>query len=396
MRPAASTRPQPPPPFAAVSPDVTVTEASSRAEVDAFILFQHAHYAGDDNFVPPIIVERREFLDRQKNPYFRGARAAYFLARRRGEVVGRIAAVNDGRYNQFHGTMVAFFGMFESQNDPGLAAALFKAAAEWARREGLRQMLGPLNFCFHHEAGLLIDGFDTPASMFMPYNPPYYESLFEANGLKKLKDLYTFEVAASQTLPEKVVRLAERARQSGGVRVRRIDVRDGLGEMRRIKAIYDSMIKPGFGFSPIAEAEWEKMVERLTPLIALRPELSLIAEVGGVPVAFSITVPEMKEPLRAADGHLSRFGLPVGLAKLLWATRKVDRLRLLLFGIQPGFRRRAIDAVLAHETYREAIRLGYESCEIGWVQEDQSLILRTITAAGARRIKTYRIFERAI
>lgn len=396
MRPAAHTRPQPPAPFAAIAKDVVVTEVLTAADVDAFIRFQHAHYSGDENFVPPIIVERKEFLDRAKHPYFKHARAAYFLARRKGEVVGRIAAVNDSRYNQFHGAMVAFFGMFESQNDPGLAAALFKVAAEWARKEGLRQMIGPLNLTFHHEAGLLIDGFNTPASMSMPYNPPYYESLFEANGLKKLKDLYTFEVQASQSLPDKVVRLAERARASGQVRVRRVDVRDGLGEMRRIKAIYDSMIKPGFGFSPIAEAEWEQMVDRLRPLISLRPELSLIAEVQGAPAAFSITVPEMNGPLKAADGHLSRFGLPVGLAKLLWAARKVDRLRLLLFGIQPGFRRRAIDAVLAHETYREAIRLGYESCEIGWVQEDQSLILRTISVAGARRIKTYRLYERAI
>jgi GNAT superfamily N-acetyltransferase len=375
---------------------VTVSEATSPADIDAFIRFPAAHYGRDENFVPPIIVERREFLDRTKNPYFRQARAAYFLARRRGEVVGRIAAVNDSRYNQFHGTMVAFFGMFESQNDTGLAAALFKAAAEWARREGLRTMMGPLNFCFHHEAGLLIDGFDSPASMWMPYNPPYYESLYDANGLKKLKDMFTYELLASQPLPEKVVRFAERARTQGGVRVRRIDPRDAFGEMRRIKAIYDSMIKPGFGFSPIAEAEWEGMVDRLRPLISLRPELALIAEVGGTPAAFSITTPEMKEPLKAADGHLSRFGLPVGLAKLLWATRKVDRLRMLLFGIQPGYRRRGIDAVLAHETYREALRLGYESCEIGWVQEDQNLILRTITAVGARRIKSYRIYERGI
>lgn len=396
MRGHATQRPQPPPPWAAPAADVTIEEVSDARGREVFVRFQQQHYGQDPNFVPSIIVERCEFLDPQVNPYFKGARAAYFLARRRGELVGRIAAVNDSRYNQFHGTDTGFFGFFECQNDPGTASALFRAAAEWVRRSGPRNLLGPLSLSFHHDVGLLVDGFDTMPSMNMPYNPPWYEALVEANGFKPVKDIYTYELLASQPPPEKVVRLAERARTAGGVRVRRLDLRDPAGEVRRIKAIYDSMLKPGFGFAPISETEFDGMVNRLRPLISLRPELCLIAEVAGEPVAFSITVPEMNRALKAANGKLTSFGLPLGFAKLLWATRQIDRVRLLLFGISPGFRRRGIDAVLAYETFREATRLGYESCEIGWVQEDQNLLIRTIQATGARRIKTYRLYQRAL
>lgn len=372
--------------------DVRVEEVTGAEGRDAFVRFQLEHYAGDANFVPPIVAERRDFIDPLVNPFFEQAHAAFFLAKRRGRTVGRIAAVVDSRYNRFHDSRDGFFGLFESQNDPGIAAALFEQASQWARQAGARRLVGPVNLAFHHDCGLLIDGFDRPPSMMMPYNPKYYARLVEASGFAKMKDLWSWELLGLQGLPDKVVRLAQRVRASGQVRVRRLDTSHPEADIQRIKAIYETMLKPGFGFAPMSDAEFNALVHRVRPVILMRPELSFIAEVEGEAVAFGITLPDTNLALKAAGGYL----FPFGLAKLLWAARKIDRLRVLLFGIKDGFRRRGIDALLAHETFQAAQRLGYASGELGWVVEDDTLINRTIQATGARRIKTYRIYERPI
>jgi GNAT superfamily N-acetyltransferase len=307
-------------------------------------------------------------------------------------VVGRIAAVVDERYNRFHGTSDGMVGLFESQNDPGLAAVLFEAALDWVRGHGMQRVIGPVNLAFHHDCGVLIDGFDRAPCMMMPWNPRYYGRLFEANGFTRCRDLFSYELLASQGLPEKFVRLADRVRQSGRVRVRRLNTASPESDVQRIKTIYEGMLKPGFGFAPMSDAEFTAVVTRLRPVILMRPEMSLIAEVEGEAVAFSITLPDTHVAQKAAGGYL----FPFGLAKMLWAARDIDRLRGLLLGIKDGFRRRGIDALLVHETFTQATRLGYLAAELGWVVEDDKLINRAMQATGAQRTKTFRIYERPV
>jgi GNAT superfamily N-acetyltransferase len=381
------------PKFAAVATDVSVETCVSKAQLDAFVRFPLTHYAEDSVFVQPIVAERRDFIDPNVNPFFESARAAFFLARRQGRVVGRIAACVDTRFNRFHGARDGFIGLFESQNDPGLASVLLQTACEWLRQAGMTRAVGPVNLAFHHDVGVLIDGFERPHSMMNAYNHRFYAALFEANGFDKLKDLINFEVTASRGMPDAMVRLANRVRASGSVRVRQVDTSDPEGEMRRIKAISDSMLKPGvFGLSPMSEAELNHIVRKLRPLILFRPELCLVAEVNGSAVAFCLTVPDSNWAVKEARGSL----FPMGLARMLWAARRIQRLKVLLFGIRSGFRRRGIDALLAHETYLGAVRLGYTTAEVGWTPEDDKLVTRMVQAAGGQPIKTYRVYVRSL
>jgi GNAT superfamily N-acetyltransferase len=380
-------------PIVVRAPDVGIEEVTdSPTGRDAFLQFQLDHYRGDPNFVSPIFAERRDFLDQRRNPFFREADAAFFLARRRGAVVGRIAAVVDRRSNRFHGRVDGFFGLFESQNDAGLAAALLEAAMGWLRQRGMQRMLGPVNLAFHHDCGLLVEGFDRLPSMMMAYNPWFYGQLLEVNGFQRLADLCSYDYNAGLRLPEALVRVADRARRKANIVVRRLDTAHPDEDIRHIKAISETMLKPGFGLAPLSAAEFQESVHRLRPVILLRPELSLLVEVDGEPVAFIITVPEPAQALQAAGGRL----FPFGLARLLLAARRIDRLRVLLFGIHDGFRRRGLDALLAHETYLAARALGYRSAELGWVMESDRLVVRAIEATGAKRIKVFRLYERAV
>ncbi len=392
MSPARTKTPVAIPKLAVRAPDVLVEEVNSTRGRDEFIRFQLEHYANDPHFVAPIVVERRDFLDTERNPFFREARLALYLARRHGRVVGRIAACLDERYNRFHGTHDGFVGLFESQNDPGLAAALFDQALSWLRRQGARRCVGPTNLAFHHDAGIQVEGYERQPSMLTPYNPPWYQVLFEANGFTKLKDLYVYEVQAIGGLPEKVRRLAERVKAAGEVKVRKLNIISPEGDVRQMHAILNGAMKPGFGFAPMNFDEFMAVANRLRPLILLRPELSLIAEVDGEVVGFCLTVPDMHQAQKEAKGRL----FPFGLAKMVWKARSSTRLRGLLFGVKDGWRRRGIDALLAHETFKNALKLGYQAAELGWAMEDDALVNRMLMTAGGKHTKTFRVFARPL
>ncbi len=375
---------------------IVVETVRRRTDLDAFIRYQLELYAGDPYFVPPIVAERRDFLDREKNPFFSHAEVELSVARRNGQIVGRIAAIDDALWNQFHNAETGFFGLFDAPDDPAVAAALLDRAAEFARSRGMKSLTGPVNISTNHECGVLVEGFDFPPAMMMPYNFRYYGALLERWGLRKMKDLYAYDLSTALAPPEKVVRVAERLREQQGVRVRPIDLRQLPEEIRRLKSIYNAMMDPAWLFLPLNEEEFDGIVARLRPLVRVRPELCLIAEVRGEPVAFSITLPDANRAIQAAGGYLTHWGLPVGLARMAWAARKIERLRVLLFGIKPGFRRRGLDALLYLETLRTARRLGYDGAELGWVTEDNELMVRAIESMGARRYKTYRIYERPL
>jgi GNAT superfamily N-acetyltransferase len=374
--------------------DVTVTAVQSAADRDAFIQFPYSLYRGDPNWVPPLQMERRDFLDRKKNPWFEFGTAELFLARREGKVVGRIAGVIDPRFNEFQETNLGFFGMFESINDVAVARGLFDAASTWLKSQGFAEMLGPLNFSTNYECSVLVEGFEASPAVMMAYNPRYYPALYEASGFIKAKDLWAFDLSSSHPPPEKVVRVAEKIRKRDGVVVRAVRMSEFSAEVRRVKDIYNAAWEHNWGFVPMTEAEFDHMAKEMKPLVV--PDLLLIAEVKGEPVAFSMTIPDANYALKAAGGRLTRFGFPIGLVKLALAARRIKRLRLITLGIKEGYRRQGLDAILYLDTITNARRLGYSGGEISWTLEDNHLVNRAIESMGGVRSKTYRIYRRPI
>ena len=379
---------------AASAAAVVVQPVRSDAEKLEFIRFAYDIYAGDPNWVAPLEMERRDFLDPKKNPWFEHGEAQLYLARRGGKIVGRIAAIRDPRYNQFHGTKWGWFGLFECVNDQAIANQLLDQAAEWNRGRGFDRMLGPANFTSNHDWGCLIHGFDTPPAMMMPYNPPYYADLFASYGMTKAKDLFAWELTGHAPIPEKVIRIAEKVRQREGVTVRPIDLKDFDSEVKRVKEVYNAAWVANWGFVPFTDAEFEKLAREMKQVVM--PELVLLAEIKGEPVGFAMTLPDANQALKAAGGRLTRFGLPIGLVKLLLASRKINRVRQVTLGIKPGYQRRGLDALLYLDSIRAAKAKGFMHGEAGWTLEDNHLINRAIEMLGGKQSKTFRIFERPL
>jgi hypothetical protein len=381
-------------PPAPVGSDVTITPTQSTADREAFIRFPYTLYAGDPNWVPPLEMERRDFLDPSKNPWFDFGKVELFLARRDGEVVGRIAAVDDPHWNDFYKTRLGFFGMFECVDDVAVARGLFDAAAAWVKSRGFAEMMGPFNFSTNYECAVLVEGFEAPPAIMMAYNPRYYDALYTACGFAQAKDLWAYELSTSIPPPEKVVRVAEKIRQREALVVRPLRMDDFANEVKRIKDIYNAAWEDNWGFVPMTEREFDHLAKEMKPIV--EPQLVLIAEVRGQPVAFSMTIPDANFALKAAGGRLTRWGLPIGLLKMVLAARRIRHLRLITLGIKEGFRKRGIDAVLYLDTLTTAQRLGYSSGEISWTLEDNHLVNRAIEMMGGRKTKSYRLYQRAV
>lgn len=371
---------------------VVVERVSTRRELRQFLELPARLYAGDPCFVQPLLAERRDFLDPARNPFFRHATVELFLARRAGSVVGRIAAVEDRSYNSFHSSRTGHFGLYEAEDDPAVVTGLFAAATRFLRSRGLTSVLGPMSLSTNHECGLLVDGFDRPPVAMMTYNPPSYVRHFEeVLELKKAKDLLAFQLDVAAEPPERVVRIAEKIRAKEGVRVRPLDLSDFPAECRRLKEIYNSAWERNWGFVPLSDEEFDHMARELRTVAV--PELVRIAEVGGSPVAFAMGLPDSNQALGKLQGKLTTFGLPLGLAKLFWHSRRTDGLRLVTLGVKEAYRKRGLDAILYLDTGRAARKLGYKSWEISWTLEDNVLVNRAIEMMGGKQYKTYRLYE---
>ena len=379
---------------AAIGGDVQVTAVVSAADKRDFINFQYECYRGDANFVAPLVMDRQMFLNPKKNPWFEFGTAELFLARRGGKIVGRIAAVADPRYNEFHSVKVGWFGLFECIDDVSVAKALFTTVEQWNKARGMTEVLGPANFSSNNEWGFLAEGFDKPAVLMMPYNPEYYLKLTEACGYTKAKDLWAWEINIQNGAPEKVARVAEKVRSREGIVVRQANLKDWDNEVRRLKAIYNDAWEKNWGFVPMTDKEFDHLAKDLKMILV--PELTLVGEVDGEAVAFCITLPDANQAIKLANGKLTTFGLPIGLVKMLMGLKKIKSGRLAIMGIKAGYRRRGLDSVMMLDTVNAAKKLGWWGGEIGWTLEDNTMVNRAIELFGCKRYKTYRVFTKPL
>jgi GNAT superfamily N-acetyltransferase len=368
---------------------IDIIPVRSRRERDAFIKFPWRIYANDPAWVPPLIIERKEFLDRKKHPFFRHGAAELFLANRGGEVVGRIMASDDPNYNALHQTSVGCFGLFECIDDVDVASALFRAAQNWQRDRARTEIMGPIDYSTNYVCGLLIDGFEHSPTLLTAHNPPYYTRLIEACGFAKIKDWYAWWFSE---FPEPAERLRKIAAARAGrqkVRIREVNLRDIKGEAERLRTIYNQAWEKNWGFVPFTEAEFDHMAREMKPLI--EPEGLLIAETDTEPVAFIIAVPDINVALKKINGRL----FPFGLIKLLYYKRKIRTARLVALGVIEKYRRTGIAEALVLKIMDEAIKRGFTG-ELSMTLEDNVMVNRFIEAVGAKKYKTYRIYQKAI
>jgi GNAT superfamily N-acetyltransferase len=372
-----------------VASTVVVKAVSSRREVERFIRVPWRIYGQDPLWVPPLLSERRAFLNPRKNPFFAHGEVQLFLAFRGNEPVGTIAAILNHAHTEYHGDATGFFGLFETIDDETVAFALLGAAKEWLRARGMSVMRGPMSFSTHDAVGLLIDGFDLPPAIMMPYNPAYYVRLVEAYGFSKEVDLFAYRADAADSA-ERLKKVAAWAGRNPHVRVRTVDAARLREEGEFIKRLYNESLVSNWGYVPVTDTEFQKTIKDLRAIID--PDLVLIAEYRNEPVGFYLAVPDYNVCLKAANGRL----FPFGIVRFLRAKKTIDFGRLLIVGVMPEHQKRHIGVLLYCRIWETMLRKGYCAAEASWINERNRPMNHALEWMGLKKYKTYRIYDQAI
>jgi hypothetical protein len=374
--------------------EVLALSPARRADRARFLAVPGPLYRGDPRYVAPLRRELHALLDPGRNPWHRHAELALFVARRGRETVGRIAAIRDRRYDRVRAAPLGFFGFFDCVDDRACAAALLAAAEGWARARGAREMQGPVSPSMHDQCGTLVEGFDSPPVIQMPYNPRYHADLLAACGYRKAQDLLAYEFDLSQAVRPALARIAGAVEARGDFQIRTIDLRRFASEVEIVRGLYNAAWEVNWGFVPLTPDEMVWRAAQLKQLIDPRVALVVEARHGAAvePVGFALAVPDVNEILVGLKGRLT----PLALYRLIRGLRRVRTLRLLLLGVVAGYRKRGLEALLIREMHVRAARAGVTRAELSWVLEDNVVMNRTIVKAGGRPYKTYRIFGRPL
>ena len=376
---------------------VDVRPVADRAGFAGFIEAARAGQAGNPLWVEPLREEIRQKFDLKKSPYRLDNLIQPFVAWRDGAPVGRIAAIVDSVHQAKYGDSCGFFGFIEGIDDAEVFAALFAAAEEFLRTQGMKTIRGPFNFNVNGECGLLVSGFDQPHVVDTNHAPPYYAQRVEACGYAKAMDLIALTGKVADAEPsERIPREIARAKAPT------VEIENGAyltfaRDLRRFIAVYNEAWADNAYAAPIGDAEVMFLAQMMLPLV--KPSWFSIATYQGEDVAIIGQIPDINEALRGLNGRLA----PFGFLKLFWRVHVAGtrRSRVLLAGVRPKFRdtivgRSAIASLMA-KAVADARRAGVEEVEYSWLLETNIAAIRPLQRMlRARETRRFRLYEKAL
>ncbi len=349
-------------------------------------------YRHDPNWVPPLIQAQQELVGFRHHPFYDRNPHANFIALKNGQTAGRITALVNHGHNERFQERRGFFGFYESVDDPEVSRLLLTEACRYLVGEGMTDVRGPCNPGLNYELGLLVDGFDTPPTFLMTYNPPYYERLICDFGFEKSQDLYAFDghISMIANLDPKLAFVIQEIKRRFNVVVRRFDLKRFDEEVRLFLDIYNRSLVGTWGFVPMTDAEVAHQAKGLKHLLI--PELTTVIEVDGRPIGAGLGLMDYNPIIKKIDGRL----FPFGFIRLLANKRKLKRIRLMSTNVLPEFQKWGFGLLALERMLDDVQRLGIETGEFSWVLESNHLSRASLERANLQRSKTYRLFDRTL
>jgi GNAT superfamily N-acetyltransferase len=364
-------------------------DTSSRKQVRRFIGIPFRLYAQHPQWVPPIISDIKLMLNREKHPFYEHSDADFFIASRDGTDVGRVAAMENTRFNEYQGKKQAQFYLFECADDQEVADALFERVFEWARARGLTEVVGPKGFSAFDGYGIQVEGFEHRQMMtMMNYNYPYYPRLVEALGFEKEVDFVSCYIPLDKfILPERVHRIAERVKRRGNLTVHNFQTKRQLIKWAdQIGRTYNETFVDNWEYYPLTEKEVDFLVDNL--MLVAKPELiKLITHEDDI-VGFLFGFPDISAALQRSRGRL----LPFGIVDLLLEMRRTQWISLNGAGILPQFQGRGGNALLYSEIEKTVRRAQFVHAELTQVAETAVEMRRDLENLGGRPYKNHRVY----
>ena len=344
-------------------------------------------------WVAPLFIERYLHLS-DHNPYFKHAQWQGWLATRDGKPVGRISAQIDQSRLDHYQDATGYFGFLDAIDDAAVFQALFGSASDWLAERGMQRMRGPFNFSTNHDCGLLVDGFDTPPSIMMPHNPPYYHQQMLTAGFDPAQDLLAYLIDTDFNVPRAMQALIDKS--AAQIRLRPLRRKQQADDFRIIGKIFNDAWSENWEFVPFSEAEILDIGGTLAHLI--KDDYLQIAELDSEPVGMIVMLPNLNEMIADLNGRL----LPLGWAKLLWRLKRsgANSGRIPLMGIKKQWQSSLLGTAMVYQligALREpAHRDGIKQVELSWILESNRPMRNVIESLGGDAYKRYRIYQKSL
>lgn len=387
--------------------NVSVAPIKDRADRAEFLALPRRLRQGEAGWVEPLRFDQAAFL-RPGHPFYEGGRAAeaaFFLARDdRGQVVGRVAAIDNHLHNQHlrsrspEAPTEGFFGFFECADDQAVARALLSAAETWLRARGCGVLVGPASPSHNYEYGLLVDGFDVVHRFMLVHNPAYYGPLLASCGLEKARDLYAFTFdLEDRALLERSEREAQRfeaiwRQRYGSITIRSVDLHNWSADVRLAVELVNRSLEDNWGFSPMTEGEMKELASTLRYIVD--PELLLFAEHRSKPVGVVLALPDLNEAMRSLRLRLGYLELVELLARS--RLHRFSSARVIALGVARDYPMVGVGPLFFLEMFRRFRRRGLRYMDASWVLEDNEALLRCLRRFDGVPDRTYRMYRKVM
>ena len=375
--------------------NITEIDTRDRRQVQRFLdlpFHIYRRYRPTPQWVPPLASDARLMLDPRRHPFYRHSAAAFFLASQGARVTGRIAVLDNRRYNDFNHEQTAFFYLFECEEDQESALGLFEAAEGWARLRGLNKIIGPKGFSVFDGLGMLVKGFEHRPAFGLPYNPPYYAGLVEAAGFTKQGELVSGYLGTSLQFPEKIHTLSALVQKRRGLRVARYEKRSDLRALApRLQALYNASLGGTTGNVPLTDDEVQALADQM--LWFADPRLIKIVMKGDEPVGFLFAYPDISAAVQRTNGRL----FPFGWLDLLLELRRTRWININGAGITEQYRGTGGTAILFSEMYQSVREAGrFDHADLVQIGVENDNMQREMRNFGIDFYKTHRVYERKL
>ena len=374
---------------------VDIRQTRMGGRIDDFLNVVEDIYRGDPNYVRPLDMELKERLNPKKNPFFEHGEGAIFCAYRNGKCVGRVTAQIDRVHLDRFNDGTGFFGFLDTIDDAEVARELLARAESWLRGKGMKRARGPLSLNINEEMGCLVEGFDTPPYLMMPHHRWYQGGLIEKAGYEKTKDVFAWKYKVGEPNARVKKAHAEIAAMPE-VTSREVSLKNLASDVELFVDIFKDAWSDNWGSLPYTQKEVAKMAADFKLL--LMPEITRIVSIDGEPAAVAVAVPNLNELIDDLDGKLFPYGLP----KLIWRlkVRGPTSARLIFLGIRKKWRHvrkyAGLSAFMYAEMNEGGRKIGIREGELGWTLEDNGRVNAGIQIMGAKKYKTYRVYEKPL
>jgi hypothetical protein len=371
---------------------VQQVDLTNRNQVKVFLRLPETIYKHNPFWVPPLRSDAARMLDPRRNPFFKRSSAAFFLAfDRYMQPVARVACLNHTPYNTFNREQTAFFYLFESMDQPGVALPLFNAAISYAREQGLNKIIGPKGFSTLDGIGLLTEGFDHLPALGIPYNPPYYARMIEDAGFQMTEEIVSGFMKRGAYIDPKIEIVAQRVEERRGLSIAHFQSKKDLKKLLPdLENLYNDAIQGTTGNYPITAEEASTMANQI--LWFSDPKLIKIIMKGARPVGFLFAYPDISKAMQRSKGRL----FPLGWYFLLKELRTTRLMDINGAGIIDEFRGSGGTAILFNEIVKSTLNSRYSRVEIVQVSAKNERMLQELSNIGIIFHKKHSLYSRLI